>query len=179
MIKLVDLLKEIQCEQQQIADFEKILGRPLTESEMNELDLKRTAKNLAVGAALGAATMFGSPKASAQTQPHPTTAVSTSNKALENKIKNVLVNGKTTHNSGLYKVWVGIGEEIEIYLYKNGDMEIFKDKWEEGKWKLNGNKLTIINTDSNTTETFPVKIIDKETIMIGNIKFYFDSNYEK
>jgi len=87
MIKLIDLLKEIQHNQHQITEIENILGRPLTESELNELDLKRAAKNLAVGTALGAATMFGSPKASAQTtQPTSISTVKPSAK------KTVLIN---------------------------------------------------------------------------------------
>jgi hypothetical protein len=42
-----------------------------------------------------------------------------------------------------------------------------------GKWKLSGNKLTIINDDLNTTEVFSIKVIDKDNIMIGNNKFYY------
>ena len=42
-----------------------------------------------------------------------------------------------------------------------------------GKWKLSGNKLTIINTDLNTTEVLPIKAIDKNNIIIGNNKFSY------
>ena len=58
---------------------------------------------------------------------------------------------------------------LTFFSYNN-EMTINIDN---GKWKLNGNKLTIINTDKNTSETFTVKIIDKETIMIGDDEFHY------
>jgi hypothetical protein len=143
----------------------------INEDEINELDIKRAAKNLAVGAALGAATMFGSPKASAQVQPHQTTSVSTSNKAIENQIEKILIG-----NYG--KTWEGRknSNNIKFTFSKENNKMWIKFNDEEsyiGKWKLSGNKLTIINTDLNTTEVLPIKAIDKNNIMIGNNKFSY------
>jgi hypothetical protein len=63
MIKLVDLLKEIQEERQSIAEIEELLGRSLTEAELEELNLKRAARNLGAGLAFTAATLGGQAKA--------------------------------------------------------------------------------------------------------------------
>ena len=63
MIKLVDLLKEIQEERQSIAEIEELLGRSLTEAELEELNLKRAARNLGAGLAFTAATLGGGAKA--------------------------------------------------------------------------------------------------------------------
>jgi hypothetical protein len=63
MIKLADLLKEIQEERQSIAEIEELLGRSLTEAELEELNLKRAARNLGAGLAFTAATLGGGAKA--------------------------------------------------------------------------------------------------------------------
>ena len=153
---------------------------PITNLLFSEFIFKRASKNLAVGAALVAATMFGSPEASAQKiQKKPTTTTSTSNKALENKIKNYLVNTESIPK------WVNDNNDtFTIYTFEigNNNVSIYRDKYGEGdfysgKWKLNGNKLTITNTDKNTSETFTVKIIDKETVMIGDDKFYYKPDF--
>ena len=65
MIKLVDLIKE----QQIIAEVETLLGRSLTEAELEEIDLKRAARNLAAGVGLTAATMFGNTAQATTTPP--------------------------------------------------------------------------------------------------------------
>jgi hypothetical protein len=77
MIKLTDLLKEIQEERRSIAEIEELLGRPLTEAELEELNLKRTARNLAAGVALTAATLGGGNKAKAATTPSRDSAATT------------------------------------------------------------------------------------------------------
>jgi hypothetical protein len=66
MIKLIDLLKEIQEERQSIAEIEELLGRSLTEAELEELDLKRAAKKVrdfTTAAAIAATTIGGQAKA--------------------------------------------------------------------------------------------------------------------
>jgi hypothetical protein len=77
MIKLTDLLKEIQEERRSIVEIEELLGRPLTEAELEELNLKRTARNLAAGVALTAATLGGGNKAKAATTPSRDSAATT------------------------------------------------------------------------------------------------------
>ena len=139
MIKLMPLVKEIY-------------NHSLNEDEMNELDIKGTARKLAIGTALGAATMFGSPKASAQIQPHQTTINSTSNKTsqpTEQEIKKFI----------MQRDWIRInknGDKIYINFHKDGvffTQEGFgEESMDEGKWKLNGNKLTIIRHNYNTDQ---------------------------
>jgi hypothetical protein len=77
MIKLTDLLKEIQEERRSIAEIEELLGRPLTEAELEELNLKRAAKNLGAGAVFTAASLLGGNKAKAATTPSRDSAATT------------------------------------------------------------------------------------------------------
>ena len=141
---------------------------PITKLPFSQYIFKRASKNLAIGAALVAATIFGSPEASAQKiQKKPTTTTSTSNKAEEKKIKKLLTN----------KTWDGWEGNALKYTFSKGDtmwIEINDDETNNGKWKLNGNKLTIINTDRNTSETFKVKVINKDYIMLGDTKFHYN-----
>jgi len=136
----------------------------ITKHSFPEFIFKRAAKKITIGAALVVASIFECPEASAQKiKKQPTTTISTSDKALENKIKKILSN----------KTWEG---NTLKYTFSTGDtmwIKIGDDEYYKGKWKLNGNKLTIINTDKNTSETFKVKIIDKDDLLIGNNKFYY------
>lgn len=62
MSKLAYLIKEVQEERQSIAKIEELLGRPLTEAELEELDLKQAAKkarNFLGAAAIAASTLGG------------------------------------------------------------------------------------------------------------------------
>lgn len=77
MIKLVTLLKEIQEERQSIAEIEELLGRSLTEAELEELDLKRAARNLGAGALFTAASVLGGNKAQAANAPTKDSTVKT------------------------------------------------------------------------------------------------------
>jgi hypothetical protein len=137
----------------------------ITKLSFAEFIFKRALKNIAVGAALVVASIFESPEASAQKiQKKPTTTISSSNKALENKIKKLLAN----------KTWE---DNTLKYTFSTGDtmwIEIGDDEPNKGKWKLNGNKLTIINTNRNTSETFKVKVINKDYIMLGDTKFHYN-----
>jgi hypothetical protein len=77
MIKLVTLLKEIHEERQSIAEIEELLGRSLTEAELEELDLKRAARNLGAGALFTAASVLGGNKAQAANAPAKDSTVKT------------------------------------------------------------------------------------------------------
>jgi hypothetical protein len=65
MNKLAHLIKEVREERQSIIEIEELLGRSLTEAELEELDLKRAAKKARnfLGAAAIAASTMGSAKA--------------------------------------------------------------------------------------------------------------------
>jgi hypothetical protein len=62
MNKLAHLIKEVREERQSILEIEELLGRPLTEAELEELDLKQAAKkarNFLGAAAIAASTLAG------------------------------------------------------------------------------------------------------------------------
>ena len=165
MIKLMPLVEQIYLDH-------------LNEDEINELDIKGIAKKLAVGTALGAATMFGSPKANAQIQKHPTTTTSSTNKTLEKKIKEILTQeGISWEASTMYGregnlINTPKGNIINLYFEKNGNLSIllYPAVGYDGKWKLNGNKLTITSNKLNFSKTFPINT-EGGILTIGNSEF--------
>ena len=161
MIKLTDLVKEIQEEQQ----------------------MKEGWKDIALGTAMTAATMLGGGNASAQksmpVDNKPAISQTAQSQPTEQEIRNFLMNPNDD-----YHYWIDNLKNNYYSFDKNGtffyeDAAYGEGGMEDGKWKIKGNKLIIITDNHNgtkSTEEYTVKIkkgkTPKEDQLILNNKVF-------
>ena len=143
-----------------------------------ERQVKEGWKDIALGTAMTAASLFGGDDIKAQTpqtlqKPGIEKTISTP----EAQIKKFLISPEGTYG------WRRLDGRIIYDFLKDGRLLIFGSEGEvemfEGRWILKGDKLTVINNTFNdirnadkvfATKTFPVKIV-KGNLVLGDQVF--------
>jgi hypothetical protein len=144
MIKLLDILNEIQQERQ----------------------LKEGWIDIALGTAMTAASLFGGDDVKAQSPTQSKPGIEKTITTPETVLRNFIFapgGGKNIHS------WESInGEYINYGFFKNGNLFRQGSDGEasmgEGKWVIKGNKLIITDDYKGTTKTFTPKIIKGKTV---------------